>query len=190
MTISANGLEFLKKREGLELQAYNKDGVWTIGYGNTYYENGQPVKKGDVITVSRASSLFDSIAKSFAKRVDNLLKVIVNQNQFDALVSIAYNIGIAAFQGSNLLKRVNLNPKDSAIETEFLKWVYSQGKKLGGLLTRRQLEADLYFSDYIIPFVNIPVKKSYLLFLAALIAFVGLLYFTKAHKIFINWLKS
>lgn len=182
MTISANGLDFLKKREGLELQAYNKDGVWTIGYGNTYYENSQPVKKGDVITLSRANSLFDSIAKDFAKRVDKLLTVIVNQNQFDALVSLAYNIGIPRFQGSNLLKKVNLNPKDSAIETEFLKWVYSQNKKLGGLLKRRQLEADFYFSDYIIPFGNIAVKKSYLLFFAALVAIAGVLYFTKAHK--------
>lgn len=190
MNISANGLSFLKKREGLQLKAYNKDGVWTIGFGNTYYENSQPVKKGDTITVERANSLFNTITKEYAKRVSALLTVKVNQNQFDALVSLAYNIGIPRFVGSTLLKRVNNNPQDTAIRTEFKKWIYSQGVILDGLVTRRGLEADLYFSDYIIPFVNVAVKKSYLLISAVIIAVAGVIYFTKAHKIIFNWLKT
>ncbi|MER0442771.1 lysozyme [Emticicia sp. W12TSBA100-4] len=188
MDISANGLSFLKKREGLELQAYNKDGVWTIGFGNTFYENGKPVQKGDTITVERANSLFNTIAKRFAKDVVALLTVKITQNQFDALVSLAYNIGIPRFKSSSLLKKVNINPADSSIKTEFLKWAYSQNKILSGLVNRRNLEADLYFSDYIIPFVNVPVKKFNILLIAALIGVTGVVYYTKAHKIFINWL--
>jgi lysozyme len=189
MTISATGLDFLKKREGLELQAYNKDGVWTIGFGNTYYENSQPVKKGDVITLERANSLFNRIASEFAQRVSNALTVIVNQNQFDALVSLAYNIGMQAFLKSGLFKKININPNDSTIRNEFLKWVYSQGKQLKGLITRRGLEADLYFSTIIIPVLNIPVKTKYLWWITAIILTIGVLYFTRWYKIIFNWFK-
>ncbi|MER0442809.1 lysozyme [Emticicia sp. W12TSBA100-4] len=145
-TFSQNGFQFLQAREGVELTAYNKDGVWTIGYGNTFYENGIPVKKGDKITQARAESLFKVVALQFSKQVSNLITASLTQSQFDALVSLAYNIGISNFRKSTLLKLVNKNPKDSAIRKEFLKWIYSQGKVLQGLINRRKLEADLYFS--------------------------------------------
>lgn len=145
-TVSQNGLKFLQAREGVELTAYNKDGVWTIGYGNTFYENGSKVKAGDKITQSRAESLFKVVVKQFEKQVSSLITSSITQSQFDALVSLAYNIGMPNFKKSTLLKLVNKNPKDLSIRTEFGKWIYSQGKVLQGLVNRRKLEADLYFS--------------------------------------------
>ena len=68
------------------------------------------------------------------------------QNQFDALVSFAYNLGNGALKGSTLLKKVNANPNDIAIKKEFLKWVNAGGKRLQGLVNRRTEEANLYFS--------------------------------------------
>lgn len=133
--------------EGCKLEAYLcPANIPTIGYGSTYYEDGRPVKLGDKITQERADKLFENIAEDFAKRVRSLLNVILNENQFSALVSFTYNVGVANLRKSTLLKKVNMNPLDATIEQEFLKWNKANGKPLAGLTRRRQAEAKLYFT--------------------------------------------
>ena len=133
--------------EGCRLEAYLcPASVPTIGYGSTYYEDGRPVKLGDAITQERADQLFEAIAEDFAKRVRSLLKIGLNENQFSALVSFTYNVGVANLKKSTLLKKVNINPSDTTITDEFLKWNKAGGKVLAGLTRRREEEAKLYFT--------------------------------------------
>ena len=89
--------------------------------------------------------MFEIIAKDFADKVDPLVKSQVNENQFAALTSFAYNAGIGNLMKSTLLKKVNANPSDETIRTEFMKWDKAGGKQLAGLTRRRKAEADLYF---------------------------------------------
>lgn len=139
--------DLVKKFEGLRLNAYlDAAGIWTIGWGLTRYPNGQKVKQGDTITNEQAETFFKQTLQTFAQDVENSIKSKVNNNQFSALVSFAYNNGITAFRKSTLLKLVNENPNNPKIRDEFNKWIYSKGKILNGLVKRRELEANLYFS--------------------------------------------
>lgn len=144
--INKAGKDLIKSYEGLRLESYkcsaNKD---TIGYGNTFYEDGRPVKPGDKITLERANQLFDFIIDKFAKKVKTMVKSDINENQFAALVSFAYNCGMANLMNSTLLKKVNANPNDPSIADEFKKWTKAGGKQLQGLVKRRQAESELYF---------------------------------------------
>ena len=155
---SNNWYQLIRQFEGLVLTAYrDKAGFWTIGYGCTYYENGKPVTIGDKISRARAEQLLAAIVKGFAGHVNKLLTVKLNQNQFDALVSFAYNVGLdidadtiaEGLGDSTLLKLVNKNPSDPLIRVEFNKWNKAtvNGKKvvLPELVARRKMEADLYF---------------------------------------------
>ncbi len=137
----------MHKYEGLKLTAYLCPAkVWTIGYGNTFYEDNSRVKQGDVITKERAEQLFFNITnKNFAEPLLKLIKVKLNENQFSALVCFAYNVGTGALAKSTLLRKVNANPNDLTIRNEFLKWDKAGGKVLNGLTKRRQSEANLYF---------------------------------------------
>ena len=146
MKLNEAGKTLIKSFEGLKLAAYkcsaNKD---TIGYGNTFYEDGTPVKPGDKITRERAESLFELIAAEFEEKVRPLIKANLTENQYSALVSFAYNAGLGNLQKSTLLRKLNANPNDSTIRAEFMKWNKAGGKVLNGLTRRRQAEADLYF---------------------------------------------
>ena len=147
MQLNDKGKDLIKFYEGCKLVAYKcsaaKD---TIGYGNTFYENGTPVKPGDKITQERANELFEIIAKEFADKVAPLVKSAVTPNQFAALVSFAYNAGIGNLKSSTLLKKVNANPNDPSIDLEFQKWNKAGGKVLAGLTKRRASESKLYFT--------------------------------------------
>jgi lysozyme len=148
MTTSKKGIDLIANFEGCRLRAYLcSAGVSTIGYGTTVYDNGQKVKLGDQITLQRAKELLAHEVAMKAIGVKNLLgDTIVTQNQFDALVSFAYNCGTGALKTSTLLKKVKANPQDPAIRDEFRKWVKAAGKVLPGLVARRNREADLYFT--------------------------------------------
>jgi lysozyme len=147
MRLNKAGIDLMHDFEGCRLEAYLcPASVPTIGYGSTYYEDGRPVKLGDAITQERADQLFEAIAEDFAKRVRSLLKVGLNENQFSALVSFTYNVGVANRKKSTLLKKVNINPSDPTITDEFLKWNKAGGKVLAGLRRRREEEAKLYFT--------------------------------------------
>ena len=144
---SKAGISLIKKYEGFRPKPYLCPAkVPTIGYGATYYPNGQKVKMTDpAIDEAHASVLLTAMLTSYEKTVDSFCRDDINQNQFDALVSFAYNIGTSAFKYSTLLRKINLNPNDPTIRNEFLKWVNAGGKPLTGLIKRRTDEAYLYF---------------------------------------------
>jgi lysozyme len=147
MQLNDKGKDLIKFYEGCKLVAYKcsaaKD---TIGYGNTFYEDGRPVKPGDKISQERANELFEIIAKDFADKVKPLIKSAVTPNQFAALTSFAYNAGIGNLRSSTLLRKVNANPNDHTIAQEFAKWVRANNKVLAGLEKRRAAESKLYFT--------------------------------------------
>ena len=142
MKTSPKGIALIKEFGGLRLRAYKcPGGVWTIGYGHT-----AGVKAGMVITEAQAEDFLKEDLFSCENAVNNQ-KLSINQNQFDALVSLIYNIGIGNFQKSTLLRKARVNPNDNSIMDEFLKWVYSKGRVLPGLQRRRLREMKLYFSN-------------------------------------------
>lgn len=145
--VSKSGLEFIAHEEGVILHPYRDSvGIPTIGVGNTYYENGVRVKMTDPpITMAKAMQLFKSILPTYEKAVWSNTRDDINQNQFNALVSLCYNIGVTGFKGSTVLRRVNLNPGDSTIKDAFLMWKNAGGKPI--LLGRRIREAKLYFEE-------------------------------------------
>ena len=142
MKTSSKGIALIKEFEGLRLKAYKcPGGVWTIGYGHT-----AGVKPGMVISEAQAEEylMADLIA---SEKYLNDLRLAINQNQFDALISFIYNVGTGNFSRSTLLRKVRANPQDNSIMDEFLKWVYSKGRVLPGLQRRRLAEMKLYFSN-------------------------------------------
>lgn len=146
MTLNKAGSDLIKSFEGCKLKAYQCSAKkWTIGYGNTFYEDGSPVLPGHAITQEKAEQLFELIANEFASKVAKLVTSMVTLNQFGALVSFAYNCGVVNLQKSTLLKKVNANPNDLTIRAEFIKWNKAGGKVLAGLTRRREAEANLYF---------------------------------------------
>ena len=149
MQISNTGLALIKKYEGFEADPYLcPAGVPTIGYGATYYpSNNTRVSMQDAsISEQEASQLLGLMVQKYADGVNRYVKVELQQCQFDALVSFAYNLGLGALQKSTLLRKVNADPCDPSIDYEFKRWVKAGGKTLKGLVKRREEEADLYFS--------------------------------------------
>ena len=156
MRLDTRGYAIIAEFEGFRSKPYLcSAGVPTIGYGTTFYPNGRKVTMRDApITKETALSYFKFVADLFARDVTSLVKSKVNQNQFNALVSFAYNLGSdidaddipEGLGDSTLLKKVNRNPNDPAITSEFLKWIKSNGKPSAGLLVRRTKEARIYFS--------------------------------------------
>lgn len=145
MEVNKAGKDLIKRFEGCKLKAYKcPAGLWTISWGLTFYPDGTKVKEGDVITQQQAEDYFNAIVDDFAKKVDALIKSNVSENNFSALVSFAYNVGMGNFQRSTLLRKVNANPKDTTIVAEFSKWVRANDRVLQGLVKRRKAEAKLY----------------------------------------------
>jgi lysozyme len=148
MKISQTGIDLIKSFEGLKLSAYKcSANVATIGFGSTFYPDKSPVKMGDKLKdIQHAEELLKLTLIQFENNVSALFfNVELKQNQFDALVSFAFNLGTGALAKSTLFKKVKLNPNDPTIEIEFNKWVNAGGKKLPGLIRRRKAEAKLYF---------------------------------------------
>lgn len=142
MKTGPQGIELLKHYEGCKLTSYQDGiGIWTIGYGNTFYEDGKKVVKCQTISQERAEQLLLIILSDFENAVNLALKVPVLQYQFDALVCLCYNIGIGNFSKSTLVKKINASQPAS---DEFLKWNKAGGKVVKGLTYRRQSEQYLY----------------------------------------------
>lgn len=151
MKLSTEGKRFIMSHEGLVLKPYlDAVGVPTIGYGNTYYKDGTKVTINDPeITKEEAELLFDAIVSKFEDGVNRLVKVPLNQNQFDALVSFAYNVGLdenkngkaEGLGDSTLLRLLNAGDYLGAAK-EFPKWNKAGGKEL---LTRRRKEEQELF---------------------------------------------
>jgi lysozyme len=143
MTPSQKAIDIIKKWEGCKLTAYQcSAGRWTIGFGSTMYQDGTKVKQGDKISKEKAEELL----MWEVSRKSAMIKANMSQNQFDALCSFSYNVGIGALLDSILYKKVRLNPNDKTIKDEFLRWNRVKGKVIDGLTNRRIDEAKLYFS--------------------------------------------
>lgn len=142
MKTSQTGINLIKGFEGLELDAYLCPAkVWTIGYGHT-----KGVKQGQRITTNQADELLKEDLEVFENAV-NVQSLNINQNQFDALVSFIYNLGIGAFNRSTLLKKIKENSNDPTIAYEFSRWNKANGNVLSGLVKRRKAESTLYFQQ-------------------------------------------
>lgn len=148
MRISVLGLELIKRYEGFSAAPYLcPAGVPTIGYGSTYYENDQKVELSDPpITEDWALQLLLNTVVTYEKAVASMVTSPISQNQFDALTSFCYNVGVTNFKKSTLLKLVNNNPLDPNIAIQFGRWIRANGRVLAGLVKRRKSEADLYFT--------------------------------------------
>ena len=149
MRIDKYGRDFIYKHEGVRLKAYlDVAGVATIGAGFTYYPGGKKVKIGDTITLNQCDAMFTTIVADYEDAVTKAVKVPINQNQFNALVSFSYNVGIGngsrGFLGSTLLKRINAKSLDDLIKAAFLMWIKASGKVNQDLKQRRIDEADLF----------------------------------------------
>ena len=138
MRISENGINFIKNYESFKAKPYVcPAGVLTIGYGST--EN---VKIGDTITNEEATN---RLKKHIETIEDYLNKLKLNQNQFDALCSFAYNCGLKALKDSTLIDFVKVYPNGFvSIHKQFLIWNKVKGKIVKGLTIRREAEYQLY----------------------------------------------
>lgn len=142
MKIDTQGIKALHQREGLRLKPYlDTRGIPTIGFGNTFYKDGRKVTMQDKpLTLAQATELGNVVINDFANKVDAFVTSEINQNQFNALVSLAYNIGITGFKNSTVLRLVNKNPNDPKIKDAFMMW--TKNKELIG---RRKSEVEQYF---------------------------------------------
>lgn len=153
MQLSIRGLNLIKGFEGFVSNPYqDSSGVWTIGYGNTYYLDGSRVKPTDSpLTESQASQLKMAIInKDFATAVNRLLAEEIRsgkitQNMYDALVSLGYNIGVGALAKSSVIRYLKEDNKSAAADS-FLLWNKAGGQELAGLTNRRMVERQLFLS--------------------------------------------
>lgn len=140
------GKNLIKEFEGFRATAYLcPAGVWTVGYGTTRI-SGKLVKQGTKVTTDEAETLLEEDLKRFEDGVNRLVQVEINQNQFDALVSFVYNLGVGNLQKSTLLKKLNAGLFAEAAE-QFLKWDKAAGKRLPGLTRRRKAERELFLGQ-------------------------------------------
>lgn len=154
MKTSARGIELIKQFEGLELEAYQDiAGIWTIGYGHT----GSDVEPGMRITEREAEALLRKDLTPRENAVDSLTSVPLNQNEFDALVSFIYNVGINAYRGSTARRRLNRGDRLGAADA--LTWwnkatVGGVLREVQGLTRRRAAERALFLTP-----VNPPIVR-------------------------------
>ena len=147
MRISEKGLAMIEKFEGCLLKASNKlDGVWIIGYGQTGRYYGKRVRRGMTTTKAEAHAwLRDHSIKTYEDAVTQAVKVPLNQNQFDALVSFTYNVGVGALKQSTALRKLNAGDYAGAADALTM-WTKCNGKVLAGLVRRRKEERALFLT--------------------------------------------
>ncbi len=142
MKTSQKGIELIKLFEGCKLKSYKcPAGVWTIGFGNTFYLDGSKVLMGQKISQVEADMLLLKLLPKYEATVIKNIKVILTQNQFDALVSFCWNCG----SSQTLFRLVNQKATDEVIYDWWINhYVTGGGKVLAGLVRRRRVEADLF----------------------------------------------
>lgn len=146
MQTSEKGIALIKEFEGCKLTAYQDSvGVWTIGYGWTQPVDGKPIRAGMTIKQETAERLLKTGLVSYESDVSRLVKVGLNQGQFDALVSFTYNLGARSLSTSTLLRKLNAGDYAGAAD-DFLRWNKAGGKVLNGLTRRREAERALFLS--------------------------------------------
>lgn len=147
--VDQTGLNLIKQFEGCILHPYlDQVGIPTIGYGQTYYPGtGKKVTiQYPPITQQQADDMFLAILKPYELAVYSTTRDDLTQNNFNALVSLTYNIGTGAFKGSTVHRLVNQNISDNQLKTAFLMWKKANGKVLQDLVNRRTREYQVYIS--------------------------------------------
>jgi len=145
MNISKSGLDLIKSFEGFASTMYDDVGKPAIGYGTDLLPEEVAKYKGKTITEEEATSLLLNRLTSFQERINQLVKVPLTQNQYDAICSFTYNVGTGGFAGSTLLKKLNLTQYSEAAN-EFPKWNKVNGQDHPGLTARRLKEKALFLS--------------------------------------------
>jgi lysozyme len=148
LKVGASAIELIKKFEGAELQAYlDIAGVPTIGYGHTETVTKEDVESEKKITLRQAEELLYNDLKSREAAVNSMVNIELNQNEFDALVTFVYNVGVSAFRDSTLRKKLNMGMKMDAAD-QFTRWnkatVDGVLKPVRGLTRRREAEKALF----------------------------------------------
>tara|TARA_R110000796_G_scaffold236224_1_gene355550 strand:- start:68 stop:550 length:483 start_codon:yes stop_codon:yes gene_type:complete len=142
MKTSGEGVALIRKFEGCEVQAYQcSASVWTLGYGHT-----RDVSEGDTCTKDEAEQILISDLQEFEGYVNDLVKIPLDQNQFDALVAWTFNLGPTNLKSSTLLVRLNDNNLDD-VPHQLRRWNKAGGKVLDGLVRRREAEALLWLGE-------------------------------------------
>ncbi len=160
MKVSAAGRKAIAAHEGVRLTAYPDPATgghpWTIGVGHTSAAGAPRVYKGLTITPAECDEILSRDLAKFEAAVEKAVKVPLNQNQFDALVSFTFNVGEGALRSSTLLRKLNARDYDGAAE-QFLVWNKAAGKVMGGLTKRRQSERALFLRPA--PVMGIPIAE-------------------------------
>jgi lysozyme len=162
--INARSLALIKEFEGFRAKAYLDDlakpPVWTIGYGTTARADvGIAPKAGMTITEEQAETYLLRAVEKFAKQIEPMIRMPINENEFGAFVSLAYNIGPAAFSRSSALRHFNQGNKAAAANA-MLAWNKAGGKVWPGLVRRREAERDLFLTPVVQPRTDQnPIKK-------------------------------
>jgi lysozyme len=142
MNISAEGLSLIKKFEGCELKAYRcAANVLTIGYGST-----KGVTEDMEITQEEAESLLQEEMHEYEGYINDMVKVPLEQHQFDAMVSWVFNLGSGNLSSSTLLKKLN-NSEYDEVPAQIRRWNKAGGKVLDGLIRRREAEAKMFMNE-------------------------------------------
>lgn len=140
MNIGQAGIDLIKSYEKCVLKAYlpTPDDVWTCGWGST-----KDVTEDTVWTQEEANARFMQDIAWVEACINKAVKAEINQNEYDALCSLCFNIGCAAFSSSTLVKRLNGADYEGAAK-QFARWSKQAGKELAGLTRRRAEEAALF----------------------------------------------
>jgi lysozyme len=139
-------LNTIQQFEGLKLKAYKDSvGIWTIGFGNIFnLDTGKPIKEGDEITQETADRWLKIEVDQLQDKMRKVITVPLNDNQWTALTSLAYNIGFGAFKRSTLLRLLNAGATKQEVANQILRWNKAGGKEIQGLTNRRKAEYNLY----------------------------------------------
>lgn len=160
MRMSAVGRAKLTQREGVRLKAYKDSvGIWTIGIGHTSAAGLPKVVPGLTITKAQCDEIFARDLQKYEDAVSMVVKVPVSQNEFDAMVSLCYNIGPGAFKSSTVVKKLNAHDRVGAAAA-FANWNKAGGKILPGLVRRRADEAKQFQTPSVAAAKPAPVGSS------------------------------
>jgi lysozyme len=139
-------LNTIQQFEGLKLKAYKDSvGIWTVGFGNIFnLDTGNPIKEGDEISLETAERWLKIEVDNLQAKMRKVITVPLNDNQWTALTSLAYNIGFGAFKRSTLLRLLNAGASKEEVAKQILRWNKAGGKEVKGLTNRRQAEFNLF----------------------------------------------
>jgi lysozyme len=151
MKMTVEGLRLIREFEGFRSKAYRDAvGVWTIGYGHTSMAGAPQVSAGMTITREEAEKILERDVEQFSKGVSQLLTVAISDQQFSALVSFAYNVGLGNFKKSSVLLAVN-GRDFQRVPQRLNLWVKAGGRVLPGLIRRRAAEGALFLTEATAP---------------------------------------